>query len=71
MNKYKKMGISNIAGVFLSVFFINNSSLTIIFNNDNPLNYFNLIIAIASFFGFKYLSDKLLESLFKKTQNNC
>lgn len=64
-NKYKVMAISNIAALLLSMLIIKQSSLSIIYANT-PSHYYDLIIALSSLFGFKYIFSKAIDSLLFK-----
>ncbi|PHM28332.1 exported hypothetical protein [Xenorhabdus innexi] len=63
MNKFKKMAVSNVVSLCLSIFFVNKSSLYF-FQNDEIRNYYDVLVVCVLFFGFKYIFEKSIGYLF-------
>ncbi|PHM30175.1 hypothetical protein [Xenorhabdus innexi] len=63
MRKLDKLGIASMIGFGLAMFFIGQSSLRIMYSEDCH-NYYDLLIAFVSLFGFPYVCKKIISFIF-------
>ncbi|PHM54366.1 exported hypothetical protein [Xenorhabdus sp. KK7.4] len=69
MKKNTRRAIANIVSLCLTMFFVNKSSLSLIYNGDSN-HYYNVVLIVMAFFGFEYVCDKFIKILEFFEKNN-
>ncbi|QHM71499.1 hypothetical protein [Mixta intestinalis] len=64
MNAMKKMAISNIFGLCHAILFAHLSSLKVM-HNASPQHFYDVLLSIVSFFGFKYIAILIMNFFFE------